>query len=82
VGSVVTSALLLPVLAVNLPARWRPGGRAALTSIVAAGTTAAAWIAIAGPDGYPLGVEPMFPALAVALTCLLGDRAARTLTTV
>jgi SSS family solute:Na+ symporter len=72
VGSVVTSALLLPVLAVNLPPRWRPGGWAAAAAMIAAAATAVAWIASSGPSGYPLGVEPMFPALATAAGCLFG----------
>jgi len=58
--------LLLPVLAVNLPPRWRPGGWAAAAAMIAAAATAMAWIASSGPSGYPLGVEPMFPALATA----------------
>jgi SSS family solute:Na+ symporter len=72
VGSVVTSALLLPVLAVNLPPRWRPRGWAAAAAMIAAAATAVAWIASSGPSGYPLGVEPMFPALATAAGCLIG----------
>jgi SSS family solute:Na+ symporter len=71
VGSVVTSALLLPVLAVNLPPRWRPRGWAAAAAMIAAAATAVAWIASSGPSGYPLGVEPMFPALATAAGCLI-----------
>ena len=71
VGSVVTAALLLPVLAVNLPAPWRPGGRAATAAMLSAAATAAAWIVCSGPSGYPLGIEPLFPALLVATVCLL-----------
>jgi len=71
VGSVVTAALLLPVLAVNLPARWRPGGRAATTAMLSASATATAWILCSGPSGYPLGIEPLFPALIVAAACLV-----------
>jgi hypothetical protein len=82
VGSVVTSALLLPVLAVNLPAAWRPGGRAATIAMLTAAATAAGWIVSAGPSGYPLGLEPMFPALAVALLCLTGDRVIRRIATI
>jgi SSS family solute:Na+ symporter len=70
VGSVVTAALLLPVLAVNLPAPWRPGGRAATAAMLTAAATATAWIVCAGPSGYPLGVEPLFPALIVATICM------------
>ncbi len=74
VGSVVTAALLLPVLAVNLPPTWRPGGRGAAAAILAAAATAIVWIAVSGPSGYPLGIEPMFPALAVAAGCLAAGR--------
>ena len=81
VGSVVTAALLLPVLAVNLPARWRPGGPAATAAMVTAAATATVWIACSGPAGYPLGVEPLFPALIVAAALMLaglGRRRAET----
>ena len=71
VGSVVTASLLLPVLAVNLPTRWRPGGRAATAAMLTAAATAIAWIVCSGDAGYPLGVEPLFPALLVATICLL-----------
>jgi len=71
VGSVVTAALLLPVLAVNLPAPWRPGGRAATVAMLSAAATATTWIVCSGPSGYPLGIEPLFPALLVATVCLL-----------
>jgi len=81
VGSVVTAALLLPVLGVNLPKTWRPGGRAATAAMITAAATAIAWIACSGPSGYPFGIEPLFPALAVALMCLLGDRALRDVAT-
>ncbi len=32
--------------------------------------TALFWILLAGPRGYPLGIEPLFPALSVSLVCL------------
>ena len=82
IGSVVTSALLLPVLAVNLPAAWRPSGRAATTAMFTGAATAAAWIMSAGPSGYPFGLEPMFPALAVATACLLVDQVIRRTATI
>ena len=81
VGSVVTAALLLPVLAVNLPKTWRPSGRAATTAMLSAATIAVVWIACSGPSGYPFGVEPLFPALAVAMICLLGEGAIRRVVT-
>ncbi len=71
VGSVVTSALLLPVLAIHLPARRRPAGWAAVAAMIGAAATATGWLAAGGSAGYPFGIEPMFPALAVAAACLL-----------
>lgn len=73
VGSVVTSALLLPVLAVHLPIRWRPRHTAAAVAIVGAAITATAWIACARGGHYPLRVEPMFPALAFSALCWAVD---------
>jgi len=78
VGSVVTSALLLPVLSVHLPPRWRYGGGSAAWAIVLAAATAAAWILAGRAGAYPLGLEPMFPALAVSIACWLAGRGART----
>ncbi len=72
VGTVVTSSLLLPVLSLHLPPRWRvPGGFATLAMLSAA-AVAAAWIVGAEGGRYPLGLEPMFPALAVSALCLGG----------
>lgn len=69
VGSVVTSALLLPVVAVHLPARWRPPPWFAVAAMVLAASTATLWIVIAGGGDWPLGLEPMFPALAASFCC-------------
>jgi SSS family solute:Na+ symporter len=81
VGSVVTAALLLPVLAVNLPKPWRPTGWAATAAMLSAAATAVVWIACSGPAGYPFQIEPLFPALAVAMACLFGERAVRNVAT-
>lgn len=70
VGSVVTSALLLPVLAIHLPRQRRPGEIAAISAMVFAALTALLWILLAGPEGYLWGIEPLFPALLVSLVCL------------
>jgi hypothetical protein len=35
--------------------------------MVLSAATAAAWLAAGDDAGYPLGLEPMFPALAVAV---------------
>jgi SSS family solute:Na+ symporter len=73
VGSVVTSTLLLPVLAIHLPPPWKPSERGAVAAMVVAATTSTAWILLRGADGYALGLEPMFPALLGAALCLLAD---------
>jgi SSS family solute:Na+ symporter len=74
VGSVVTAGLLLPVIAIHLPARARfsPGG--ATAAIVTGAGVAFLWIAAGDQTGYPLGLEPMFPALAATALCWFGDR--------
>jgi SSS family solute:Na+ symporter len=74
VGSVVTATLLLPVLAVNLPPRWQPSEIGAVGAMLLAAATATGWILGAGREGYPLRVEPLFPALIVAAACLAIDR--------
>jgi SSS family solute:Na+ symporter len=75
VGSVVTAGLLLPVLTVHLPRRLRPTETSVVIAMIAASTVATVWI-LAGSNGsYPLSVEPLFPALGVSATCLLGGLA-------
>jgi SSS family solute:Na+ symporter len=74
VGSVVTSALLLPVVGIHLPARWRYSATAATTAMIGAAAVALGWILAANETGYPLGVEPMFPALGVSLAVWVVDR--------
>ena len=66
VGTVVTSSLLLPVLGIHLPERLQPASRTVAPAIVTAAVTATLWIAGGNGGRYPLGVEPMFPALAVS----------------
>ncbi len=69
IGSILTSALLLPLLAIHLPPRLRPTSRAVEASIICSALTAVIWIG--WPGGYPAGIEPMFPALGVAcLFCI------------
>ena len=74
VGSVVTSALLLPVVGIHLPARWRYSATAATTAMITAAAVALGWILAANETGYPLGVEPMFPALGVSAAVWVVDR--------
>jgi SSS family solute:Na+ symporter len=73
VGSVVTSTLLLPVLAIHLPPLWRPSQRGAVSAMVLAAATSSFWIFGADAVGYPLNIEPMFAGLAVSASCLLID---------
>ena len=73
VGSVVTATLLLPVLAIHLPPPWRPSEWGAVAAMIVAAIIAGGWIVLRGGDGYPLGMEPMVPALLGALCCLLAD---------
>jgi SSS family solute:Na+ symporter len=70
VGSVVTAALLLPVLAIHVPAPWRPSQAYVVASMAAAAGTSAWWILAAEGGRYPLAVEPMFPGLAASVVCL------------
>jgi SSS family solute:Na+ symporter len=79
VGSVVTSALLLPLVLSHAPARFRFRRRPAVAAIAVTALTALAWLLARGASGrYPLGLEPIFPALTVsALLWLVGrDHAA------
>ncbi len=76
VGSVVTAALLLPLALSHAPPRWRYGPCAALVGMVAAGATALGWVLARTPEGaYPLGLEPIFPALAVSGLAWMLERA-------
>ncbi len=74
VGSVVTSALLLPVVGVHLPQRWRFSPTAATTAMIASAAVALGWILGTSDTGYPLGLEPMFPALGVSVSVWVVDR--------
>jgi SSS family solute:Na+ symporter len=77
IGSVVTSTLLLPVLAIHLPKPWKPSEKGALWAMMVAAFTATAWIVLRNGDTYPLSIEPMFPALFGAAVCLLADQLLR-----
>ena len=74
VGSVVTSALLLPVVGIHLRPRWRYSPAAATTAMIGAAAVALGWIVAAGDAGYPFGIEPMFPALGVSVLVWVVDR--------
>jgi SSS family solute:Na+ symporter len=66
VGTVLTSSLLLPVVAVHFPHRWRPVADAVPVAIAGAAATAVTWLVLGRGGTYPLNTEPMFPALAVS----------------
>lgn len=74
IGSIVTSALLLPVALAHAPprVRFRPAG--AVLGMTLAAAVALAWILGRSADSYPLGLEPIFPALAVSLLVWVLDR--------
>jgi solute:Na+ symporter, SSS family len=72
VGSVVTAALLLPTVLAHFPARWRYSPAAAVAAMSSASAVCLLWLAVDYTGGrYPLGVEPIFPALAVSAACWL-----------
>lgn len=67
VGSIVTAALLLPLALSHAPRRWRYSPGLAALAMAAGAGTAAGWIAALHLYGaYPLGLEPIFPALTIS----------------
>jgi SSS family solute:Na+ symporter len=67
VGSVITPALLLPLVGGFIP-RLRAGSRATLASMLLSAAVAVAWMVPAWRGGAnPLGLEPIFPALAISI---------------
>jgi SSS family solute:Na+ symporter len=75
IGSIVTSALLLPLVLAQAPQRFRFVGRWAVAAMTAAAAVSTAWIlARDGVGAYPLGIEPIFPALAVSAALWLASR--------
>jgi len=78
VGSVVTAALLLPLALSHFPPRWRFTAASAAAAMAGAAAVCVGWLAAARLGGtYPLGVEPIFPALAVAALAWLLPRLRR-----
>jgi len=68
VGSIVTSGLLVPLVASHLPRRWRMSPARAVAAMALSSAAATGWVFARSPaGGYPLGVEPIFPALAISL---------------
>jgi SSS family solute:Na+ symporter len=75
VGSIVTSALLLPLALSHGHERFRFRPRWAAPAMAATALVATGWI-LARTDGrYPLGLEPIFPALAVSAVLWVVGRA-------
>jgi SSS family solute:Na+ symporter len=67
VGSVITPALLLPLVGGFIP-QFRAGSRATLASMVLSAVVAVVWMVPGWRGGAnPLGLEPIFPALSVSL---------------
>ena len=78
VGSIVTSALLLPVALSHGPERVRFRPSWAASAMVITALVASGWI-LARTDGrYPLGLEPIFPALAVSAVLWLAGHGGQT----
>lgn len=78
VGSIVTAALLLPLALSHAPPRWRFDSPWAVVAMVGAACTALLWVLLRTPTGaYPLGLEPIFPALAVSGLAWLPRRSRR-----
>ncbi len=73
VGSIVTSALLLPLALSHARERLRFRRRAATAAIVVTAAVSTGWILARADGRYPLGVEPIFPALAVSAAIWLAD---------
>lgn len=71
VGSVITPALLLPLLGGFIPS-LRAGSRVTLVSMLGSTVIAVGWMVPGWLGGHnPLGLEPIFPALAFSLLLLL-----------
>jgi solute:Na+ symporter, SSS family len=72
IGTVIVPGLLVPLVTSYFP-RIRAGSGAALGSMVSGWLVSMAWLLagwIGGTEGmpqYPLGIEPMFPGLAVSI---------------
>ncbi len=75
VGSIATSALLLPVALSHFSERVRFRPRWATSAIALTAAVATGWILARSDGHYPLGLEPIFPALATsALLWVAGRR--------
>ena len=81
VGSVVTAALLLPLALSHFPVRWRFTPASATAAMAGATGVCVLWLVAQRAGGrYPLGIEPIFPALFVAaLTWVVSQLSGRAL---
>lgn len=77
VGSLVTSALLLPVALAHAPPRFRFPPRLAIVAMTAAAAVVLLWLVARREGSYPLDLEPIFPALAVSAAVWLLARRRR-----
>lgn len=77
VGSIVTSALLLPLVLSHARERARFRRRWAAAAIGVTAVVATGWILARSGGHYPLGIEPIFPALAVSAGIWLADHVLR-----
>ncbi len=75
IGSIVTSAMLLPLALSHAPERWRFRRRPASAALLVTALVATGWILARSGGRYPLGLEPIFPALAVSTAIWFADRA-------
>jgi SSS family solute:Na+ symporter len=75
VGSIVTASLLFPLVASHAPPRFRYSPPGATWALGAATCVATLWIFLGHQTGqYPLGLEPIFPALGVSFLVWVLDR--------
>jgi solute:Na+ symporter, SSS family len=75
VGSLVTAALLLPVTLAHFPRRWSFSPAGAVAAMGSAAGVCALWLGVEYATGrYPLGIEPIFPALLVSAGCWLASQ--------
>jgi len=64
-GSVGTAVLLFPLLGALYP-RWRPDRRVVAPAMLMSGGVTLTWLLAGGPQGPWLGIEPIYPGLALA----------------
>lgn len=74
VGSIVTSSLLLPLVLAHARKRFWFSPPAALLAVLGSALSATFWILARESGVYPLGLEPVFPALFWSLAVWIADR--------